>query len=123
MSPLTALGSSKSPAAVSAGIDRKNDIRVAATRSSPAKSPAEIVAPERETPGTSETHWTTPMKMASRMVMSRSWRRCVATLSASTMTTLHTISADATHQRLRRAPVTRSLPEDPRDAHREWSRR
>ena len=49
-----ALGSSLMPAPVRAGIDRKNDIRVAATRSRPANRPAEIVAPDRETPGTSD---------------------------------------------------------------------
>ncbi len=39
------------PAAVSAGTARKKDIRVTVTRSSPRKSPATIVAPDRETPG------------------------------------------------------------------------
>src|SRR6476620_11142638 len=91
MSPVTALGSSKRPAAVRAGIDRKNDIRVAATRSRPANSPAEMVAADLETPGISEKHWITPMKIASRIVSSRSWRAWVATRSANTMTTLHRI--------------------------------
>ena len=39
-----------------------------------ALSPAEMVAPERETPGTSATHCTTPTTSASRIVISRSPR-------------------------------------------------
>src|SRR5664280_2048015 len=50
------LPSSSSPAAVSAGIARKNDSRVASTRSMPRSSPALMVAPDRDTPGTSAAH-------------------------------------------------------------------
>ena len=77
MSPFIALGSSLIPAPNRAGMDRKNDIRVAATRSRPANRPAEIVAPDRETPGISDAIWMTPMKIESRMVRSCSCRSCV----------------------------------------------
>ena len=48
---------SSAPAAVSAGMPRKNDSRVAVTRSMSRSRPAEIVAPDRETPGISAKHW------------------------------------------------------------------
>ena len=63
---------------MSAGIDRKKLSRVAATRSRPRTSPAEMVAPERETPGISARHCTAPMTSASRSVSSFSPRSWVA---------------------------------------------
>jgi len=62
----------RSPAAVSAGTDRKNDNRVTATRSSPRSRPADIVAPDRDTPGTSARHWVRPMTRVSFQVTSSS---------------------------------------------------
>ena len=53
---------------------RKKAIRVAATRSRLSSRPAEMVAPEREMPGTSATHWTNPMMRASRIVIAASPR-------------------------------------------------
>ena len=44
----------------------KKDSRVAVTGRCPRNSPAEMVAPDRETPGTSEKHWTSPMTSPSR---------------------------------------------------------
>ena len=46
----------------------KNDNRVAVTLSSPSSRPAEMVAPERETPGMSEKHCIRPMIRPSRML-------------------------------------------------------
>ena len=60
---------SKTPAAVSAGMAMKKDSSVALTRLIPRMRPAEIVAPERETPGMSEKHWTSPMTSPSLSVM------------------------------------------------------
>ena len=48
-----------------AGIARKNDSRVAVTRSRPRSRPAVIVAPDRETPGMRAKHCTSPMTSAS----------------------------------------------------------
>ena len=76
----------KRPAAISAGIDMKKLSLVAVTRSRPRNSPTEIVAPERETPGTSATAWARPIRMASVRPRSRSARSCVATRSASHIT-------------------------------------
>ena len=116
---------SKTPAAVSAGIAMKNDSSVAVTRSMPRISPAEIVAPERETPGMSEKHWTRPMTSPSLTVIASSprctpcfsrtsWRR-----SATQMTALQRMSAPATTQRLRSGPEMRSLSEEADDADRQ----
>ena len=52
-------------AAPSAGMARKKDSRVTATRSIPRSRPADIVAPERETPGISARHCTRPMMSVS----------------------------------------------------------
>ena len=52
----------------------KNDSSVAVTRSRPRSRPAEMVAPERDTPGISEKHWTRPMTRPSRTVRSCSPR-------------------------------------------------
>jgi len=71
-----------SPAAVSAGTDRKNESRVTATRSRPRSSPADIVAPDRDTPGTSARHWARPMTRVSRQVTSSSCRFWEAVRSA-----------------------------------------
>ena len=73
---------SRIAAPVSAGIARKNDSRVTATRSISRRRPADIVAPDRETPGISATHWTMPMIRVSSQVTSDSCRRRVARLSA-----------------------------------------
>ncbi len=69
-------------AAPSAGIDRKNDRRVTVTRSSPRSRPADIVAPERDTPGISARHWVMPMMIVSLRVTSASCRVWVACESA-----------------------------------------
>lgn len=44
----------------------RNANRVAAARSKPRKRPIEMVAPERETPGTSAAAWARPISSASR---------------------------------------------------------
>jgi hypothetical protein len=84
---------------------------VAVTRSIPRNSPAEIVAPDRLTPGTSEKHCTSPMTSPSRIVTLDSPRSApsrtslACRVSASHMTTLHTMSAPATTHRLRSGPA------------------
>ena len=107
------------PAAVRAGMAMKKASSVAVTRLMPRMSPAEIVAPDRETPGMSEKHWTRPMTSPSLRVMPCSSRcsparsstscRC----SATQMTTLHSTSAAATTQRLRSGPEMRSRARKP----------
>ena len=52
----------------------KNDSSVAVTRLMPRIRPAEIVAPERDTPGISEKHCTRPMTRPSLTVISCSPR-------------------------------------------------
>ena len=106
----------KIPAAVSAGIARKNDIRVTVTRSRPRNRPAAIVAPERETPGISATHWISAhdqrvahVEVAPR----RASLRSRATRSAAYMTKLQTISAAPTTQRLRSGPSITSRSASP----------
>src|SRR4051812_46478042 len=44
-----------------AGMDRKNDNLVTVTRSKSRSSPADMVAPDRDTPGISARHCTVPM--------------------------------------------------------------
>ena len=75
-------------------MDRKNDSRVAATRSRPRNSPALIVAPDREMPGTRAMHCTNPMTSASFRVVDFSGRAWVARASASTITALHADQRD-----------------------------
>ena len=85
----------------SAGMDRKNDSLVTVTRSKSRSRPADMVAPERDTPGISARHCTTPMIRVSFQVTSSSWRIWVAAWSANHITPLHRISAPATNHRLR----------------------
>ena len=108
--------SSYTPAPVRAGMARKNDSRVAATRVAPWNRPAEIVAPERDTPGTSATHWNRPMTSTCRRVSSSSVYcrvRAAADASARYMTRLQTIRAPATTHRLRSGPDTKPLAARP----------
>ena len=107
---------SRVPAAVSAGMPRKNDSRVAVTRSMPRSRPAEIVAPDRDTPGTRAKHWTSPMMRPSKSRTSRSPRCWVARCSAKTITADHTISPAATTQRLRSGPSMTLLAARPTTA-------
>ena len=95
---------------------RKNDSRVAVTRSRPRSRPALIVAPDRDTPGINEKHWATPMIRMSVQDRSVSWRSCFARASATTITTLQMIRAPATNHRLRRAPSMRSFAVRPTTA-------
>ena len=94
-------------------MDRKKLIRVAATRSRPRNSPPEIVAPDRETPGTRESTCTHPMTTASRMVSCFSLRFCVATRSANHITALQAIRATPTTHSERSPPVITSLNRRP----------
>ena len=97
----------------------KNDSSVAVTRLMPRIRPAEMVAPERDTPGISEKHCTRPMTRPSMTVMSCSPRwmprfsstscRC----SATQMTPLHRMSANATTHRLRSVLSMRSRTRKP----------
>jgi hypothetical protein len=108
-----AVAASKAPAATRAGMARKNEIRVAATRSRPRNSPALMVAPERETPGTRAMHWTRPITMASVRFISFSGRRLLPTISATTITTLQTSRPATTTHRLRRLSVMMCRPRKP----------
>ena len=112
--------SSKIPAASSAGIERKNDSRVAVTRSRPRKRPAEIVAPDRETPGISATHW----KSADDHGVGEVQLLLAAVLAArrarrAHITALQAIRPNATTQRLRRSFLMKSLRQQADDADRD----
>src|ERR1700754_1648371 len=61
-----------------AGIDRKNDSFVTVTRSKSRNRPADIVAPDRDTPGISAKHCATPITRESFQVTSSVCRTCVA---------------------------------------------
>ena len=114
---------SNRPAAVRAGIAMKNDSSVAVTRLMPRISPAEIVAPERETPGMSEKHCTRPMTRPSLTVISCSPRwmprfsstscRC----SATQITALHRMSATADHPQAAQRARDDVAGEEADDAH------
>src|SRR5262249_44942671 len=73
---------SRAPAAVSAGTPRRNDMRVAVTRSRSRKRPAAMVVPDRDTPGISEKTCMMPMKTPSLTRRLFSCRVCVAARSA-----------------------------------------
>src|SRR3712207_1537145 len=104
---------SNTPAATSAGMPRKNDSRVAVTRSMPSARPALMVAPERDTPGISAKHCRPPMIAASLRVRSPSPRFWVALNSPYTITTHQMISALATTHRLRSGPSISGLAASP----------
>ncbi len=53
------------PAAAMIGDPSKKEKRAASARASPRKSPAVIVAPDRETPGMSAPAWANPITTAS----------------------------------------------------------
>src|SRR5687767_7395451 len=72
-------------AASRAGMDRKNDSFVTVTRSRSRSRPADMVAPERDTPGIRDRHCTMPMMRVSFQVTSSSWRTWVAAWSANHM--------------------------------------
>ena len=92
-SPLRIEPSSSSPLSTTAGIERRNEKRAAAVRSSPTNSPAVIVAPERDTPGISASAWAKPIfePVARPDLSIVRWR--VPTCSASSSTSPSTISA------------------------------
>ena len=98
----------------SAGIDRKKLSRVAVTRSRPRKRPAEIVAPDRETPGISANACTTPID--DRVAQRRGRARGAPGGPPARRTTARRSTRSArratTHSE-RRAPVIRSLPSSP----------
>ncbi len=52
-----------------AGMERKNEKRTANVRSNPRSSPAEIVVPDRDRPGTTAIICAKPMTIASESVM------------------------------------------------------
>ena len=108
--------SSNSPLSTTAGTDRRNEKRAAAARSSPRKSPAVIVAPERDTPGISAAAWAMPTQKPSFVwIWSRSRSR-VPTFSAAASTSPSTISVVPITYRSR-APVSiwslKSTPKTP----------
>ena len=72
-----------------------------------------MVAPDRETPGTSATHWINPTTMVSVIVRSCSCRSWRPTRSAYTITALHSTSALPTHHSERNGPLMTSLPRNP----------
>ena len=70
------LGSSKMPAAPTAGIDSRNEKRAAASRRMPSAIAASSVIPERDTPGTSASACAQPIRIASRRSMLSRSRPC-----------------------------------------------
>ena len=84
---------------------RKKLIRVAATRSSPSNRPPVMVAPERETPGTSASDCSVPRMMPSRTVIVSSPRLCLPIRSPSSITPDQMINPATTAHRLRSTPV------------------
>src|ERR1044072_1162542 len=102
------------PAPVSAGIDRKNDNRVAATRFSPSIRAGESVAPERGNPGKSSARiCALPTIIESARVMFGSPRHWVALRSAYHITPLPTINEAATTQRDARGALIRGFAARP----------
>jgi hypothetical protein len=113
---LRALIASSPPAAASAGMPRKNASRVAVSRFRSRSRPAEMVAPDRDTPGIRANTWATPMKTPSRTLTELSSRRWVPARSAKTSTPLQRISAMATTHRLRSGPSMKLLAARPTTA-------
>lgn len=104
------------PAATSAGIPKKKLSLVAATLSNPRNRPAEIVAPERLTPGMSAKHCIMPIANVSFQVVCSSVRGRLArrpARSASHNTTLQPIRPAATNHRLRNTVSISSLNNKP----------
>ena len=78
--------------------------RAASSRFCPRNRPALIVAPDRDTPGTSARHWARPTITLSRQVSCSTSRVCRPKYSAAAITAEKTTSAVAISHRLL-APV------------------
>ena len=87
--------------------------RVATSRSRLRNRPAEIVPPERDTPGMRARHCAKPMTMASRMVSSSKERLRFENFSAAMNTKENSTSTVAVIHRLRSPSRMRSLPKKP----------
>src|SRR5678816_4131186 len=96
-SAANALRASRMPAPAIAGIDSRNENRAASLRVNPSSSAMQIVAPDRDTPGTSAMVCARPISSASLSVIVASSRpsRPAAWRSMSAMITPTTISAVA----------------------------
>ena len=98
-----ASGSENSPDANTAGIASRKPKRAASSRSRPRNRPALIVAPDRDTPGTSARHWARPTVTASGQRSCSACRVWRPTYSAAAITAENTTSAIATTHRFRDA--------------------
>ena len=114
-----ASGSENSPDANTAGMASRKPNRAASSRSSPRNSPALIVAPDRDTPGTSARHCARPTTTLSRQVSCSTWRVCRPKYSAAAMTAENTINAVAITHRLRTPVADLVLEEQPEHADRD----
>jgi hypothetical protein len=69
------INTANAPAAVTAGTDSKNENRAAASRVRPSASPADMVIPLREVPGTRASACAKPMSKPSRRSICATLRR------------------------------------------------
>ncbi len=104
-SPDRIVPSSSTPLKTTAGIDSRNEKRAAASRLSPRNSPAVIVAPDRDTPGTRAIACAKPIATPSRVVMSSTLRVRLPTFSAASKSSPSTIRVVPIRYRSR-APVS-----------------
>ena len=77
----------ESPAAAVTGTANRNEKRAAASRDKPRNSPAVIVTPERDVPGTSASACAQPITTTSSQPIERSSRCCVPSRSAANSST------------------------------------
>src|SRR3954454_24382724 len=103
--PSVAWRNSSRPLRMTAGIESRNEERAADVRSRPRKRPPVIVAPERETPGTSAQACAKPIRIPSRIVSDSMPRLRFETCSAHRSTRPRAISAVPISWRLR-APAS-----------------
>ena len=108
-----ASGSENRPEARTAGTASRKPNRAASGRSSPSSRPALMVAPDRDTPGTSARHCAEPTIRASRQVSWPAWRFCRPRYSAAAITNENTSIDVAITPRLRTSVRIRSVNSTP----------
>ena len=108
-----ASGSENSPEANTAGMASRKPNLAESARSRPRNSPALMVAPERDTPGTSARHCARPTMSPSRQVSCSACRFCLPKYSAAAMTAENTSIAVAISHRLRAPERMASLKRNP----------
>ena len=110
---LKASGSENRPEASTAGMASRKPKRAASSRFMPRNRPALIVAPERDTPGTSARHCARPTMTLSFQVSCSTSRVCLPMYSARAITAENTIIAVAMTHRLRAPERIWSLNSSP----------